>query len=97
MIHVSYQNERVERELLLFCSAIHKCFCHRNSWDGIVIASVNLQKCDLCRHFGANLGCLQHGCSQRAHYKCALESGWYLNEDLFKSSCSLHPMKEVMN
>lgn len=47
-------------------------------------------KCSQCLSDGANIGCIQHGCSLQVHFPCAQNGSWSLDEDTFISACHIH-------
>ncbi|KAI1291812.1 Retinoic acid-induced protein 1 [Halotydeus destructor] len=46
--------------------------------------------CTRCSLNGANLGCLQKGCSSRFHFLCAKDQGCDMDEDNFSIFCPKH-------
>ncbi|XP_061174925.1 uncharacterized protein LOC133184101 [Saccostrea echinata] len=51
--------------------------------------------CSACNEYGAMVGCLHKGCSQKYHYICALESGCYMDEENFSLLCVKHKDKKM--
>ncbi|XP_062593343.1 uncharacterized protein LOC134254827 [Saccostrea cucullata] len=51
--------------------------------------------CSACKEYGAMVGCLHKGCSQKYHYICALESGCYMDEENFSLLCVKHKDKKM--
>ncbi|XP_035511361.1 transcription factor 20-like isoform X1 [Morone saxatilis] len=47
-------------------------------------------KCSACQQTGAIMGCFQKGCPRNYHYRCAIQSGCFLNEDNFSIRCPEH-------
>lgn len=53
-------------------------------------------KCSYCQEFGAMICCLDRGCKNTmAHYPCARDSKWNLNENEFKTFCEKHENKSI--
>ncbi|XP_051245332.1 transcription factor 20 [Dicentrarchus labrax] len=50
-------------------------------------------KCSACQQTGAIMGCFQKGCPRNYHYRCAIQSGCFLNEDNFSIRCPEHKNK----
>lgn len=48
-------------------------------------------KCIYCQEFGAMICCLDRGCKNTmAHFPCARNNNWNLNENEFKTFCEKH-------
>jgi hypothetical protein len=46
--------------------------------------------CSSCKNIGCTLCCVQPGCRDTAHFPCAQESGWALDQDNFQARCAKH-------
>ena len=46
--------------------------------------------CCKCKIFGATIACIYSSCKLSAHYICAQEGKWYVNEDDFEAFCYNH-------
>lgn len=53
-------------------------------------------KCSHCQENGAMICCLDRGCKNTvAHYPCARDQNWTLNEHEFKTFCEKHENKSI--
>ncbi|XP_049774320.1 nascent polypeptide-associated complex subunit alpha, muscle-specific form isoform X2 [Schistocerca cancellata] len=46
--------------------------------------------CTKCGEGGASLGCVRRGCDLRAHYGCAQDMSWLLEEENYVAKCTQH-------
>ncbi|KAI3359492.1 hypothetical protein L3Q82_013892 [Scortum barcoo] len=51
--------------------------------------------CSACQQTGAIMGCFQKGCPRNYHYRCAIQSGCFLNEENFSIRCPEHKILPI--
>ena len=56
------------------------------------ISSSQRALCSKCHGRGSTLGCVKRGCRELAHFFCAKQNHWQIDDNLFQARCSLHSM-----